>query len=202
MLKLRYSPSSPYVRKVMMVAIEAGIADRIEKVVTNAWDPQTTLPADNPLGKVPTLVLEDGMTLFDSPVICEYLARLNPEVVLLPPAGPERWRILRLQALADGIMDAAVARRLESMRPESLRSADWSARQKAAVDRGCDFLEANPAELQGEPNLGSLAVAAAFGYLDFRFAEEDWRIGRPMIKAWFKTASERDSFVTTAPPPA
>ncbi|CAK0779454.1 glutathione S-transferase [Azospirillaceae bacterium] len=200
MMKLCFSPASPYVRKVVMVAAEAGILDQIEKVPTDVWAPETVIHQSNPLGKVPTLVLEDGYALFDSPVICEYLASLAPEQGLLPPGGRERWRILRMQALADGVIDAAVARRLESLRPAEQRSAAWAERQRLTIERSCDVLEAVVNELQGSPNLGSLAVAAGLGYLDFRFPEDDWRRGRPCLQAWFRGFSTRESFRVSAPP--
>ncbi|HYI68362.1 MAG TPA: glutathione S-transferase N-terminal domain-containing protein, partial [Skermanella sp.] len=126
-MKLRYSATSPYVRKVMMVIHERGLSDKVELEKTDAWSPTTDLPQDNPLGKVPALALPDGTSLFDSPVIVEYLDSLEsgPGNGLYPEAGPDRWTALRFQALADGICDAAILRRLEGNRPEQLRSTDW-----------------------------------------------------------------------------
>lgn len=200
MLKLRWSPTSPYVRKVMMVLIERGLEDRVERVATDPWSTDTDLPKDNPLGKVPALTLEDGTTLFDSPVIVEYLDSLGDRAPLLPPAGSARWTALRLQAIADGICDAAILRRLESMRPDGEKSANWMERQRKAVARSLDLLEAEAASLDGEATIGSLAVLVALGYLDFRFGHEDWREGRPALTAWFAKASDRDSLRRTAPP--
>ena len=200
MLKLRWSPTSPYVRKVMMVLIERGLENRVERVTTDPWSADTDLPKDNPLGKVPALTLEDGTTLFDSPVIVEYLDSLGDRAPLFPPAGPARWTALRQQAIADGICDAAILRRLESMRPDGEKSANWMERQRKAVARSLDLLEAEAASLEGEPTIGSLAVLVALGYLDFRFGHEDWRQGRPALTAWFAKASDRDSLRRTAPP--
>ncbi len=201
-MKLYYSLASPYARKVRMTALEVGLADNLDMVVTDAWSVTQGLPQDNPLCKVPTLVLADGTPLFDSPVICEYLdsqagGRL---ITLFPPAGPARWTALRLQALGDGLCDAAVLRRLETMRPENLRSADWIARQTAAMVRSYDTLESWVDDLSGPVTIGTLAVATALGYLDLRFGSDDWRAGRPRLTAWFQEASRRPSFEATKPP--
>lgn len=198
-MKLRHSPTSPYVRKVVMVAKELGLADRIAIEPTDPWSAETTLPADNPLSKVPALATDDGLVLFDSPVICAYLDELAGGK--LTPAGRGRWVAARLEALGDGICDAAILRRLEgAMRPADKRWDGWADRQKRAVDRALDALEAAAGDLAGPPTIGSLAVAAALGYLDFRFAHEDWRPGRPGLAAWFETARTRPSFAETAPP--
>jgi glutathione S-transferase len=203
-MKLRYSATSPYVRKVMMVILERGLSDKVELAKTDAWSPTTDLPQDNPLGKVPALALPDGTSLFDSPVIVEYLDSLEsgPGNGLYPEAGPDRWAALRFQALADGICDAAILRRLEGNRPDQLRSTDWMERQRAAVARSVDALEAGAGKLGERFTIGSVAVLAALGYLDFRFGHEDWRPGHPALSAWFDSESKRDSFVKTAPPAA
>jgi glutathione S-transferase len=208
-MKLRYSATSPYVRKVMIVIHERGLSDRIALEKTDPWSPATDLPHDNPLGKVPALMLADGTALFDSPVIIEYLDMLTSSESglvgngsLLPAAGPDRWTALRFQALADGICDAAILRRLEGNRPEQLRSADWMERQRAAVARSVDVLEADAAKLGERFTIGSVAVLAALGYLDFRFGHEDWRPGHTALSAWFDRESKRESFIRTAPPAA
>jgi glutathione S-transferase len=201
-MKLYYSLASPYVRKVRMATLELGLADRIELVLTNAWTATEGLPQDNPLCKVPTLVLDDGSSLFDSPVICEYLDSLvDGGGTLFPRDGAARWNTQRLHALGDGLCDAAVARRLETMRPENLQSADWIARQRAAMVRALDTLEGWVPDLSGPVTIGALAVATALGYLDLRFADDDWRSGRPALAAWFAAASERPSFQATVPVP-
>ncbi|WP_448191424.1 glutathione S-transferase N-terminal domain-containing protein [Azospirillum sp. sgz301742] len=202
-MKLRYSATSPYVRKVMMVAIECGLDGSIELLKTDAWSPETDLPQDNPLGKVPALVLPGGPTLYDSPVICEYLDTLHDGARLFPSPGPARWTALRQQALADGICDAAILRRLEGNRPDGEKSASWAERQRVAMARACDVLEAEAGALALEqPTIGTLAILSTLGYLDFRWGHEDWRQGRPALKAWFDKASARDSFRRTAPPAA
>jgi glutathione S-transferase len=198
-MKLYFSYASPFARKVRMVAQEAGIAGQLTLELTDAWTATEGLPQDNPLCKVPTLVLDDGTPLFDSPVICEYLDTLSG-AGLFPAAGPARWTALRFQALGDGLCDAALLRRLEAMRPENLRSESWSERQKAAMQRSLDTLEGWAGSLAGPVTIGTLAVATALGYLDLRFSHEDWRVGRPALTAWFAEASQRPSFLDTRVP--
>ena len=168
-MKLYFSHASPYARKVRITALEVGLLDQTTLEVTDAWSATRGLPDDNPLCKVPTLLLDDGTALFDSPVICEYLDSLG-KTGLFPAAGPERWKALRLQALADGMV------------------------------RACDALEGWVDDLSGPVTIGSLAVLVALGYLDLRFAEDNWRAGRPKLAAWFETASKRPSFQATKPP--
>ena len=135
-MRLRYSPTSPYVRKVSVCAIEFGLAERIERIPTDTLDPKTDLAEHNPLVKVPALVLEDGEVLYDSPVICEYLDSLHDGAKIFPPAGPERWTALRQQALGDGILDAAILCMLETLRrPEALRWRGWIDKQTGKVTR-------------------------------------------------------------------
>lgn len=197
-MKLRYSPTSPYVRKVMITAIETGQESVIEKVPTNPWDPETDLPNDNPLGKVPALVVDEGLTLFDSPVICEYLCT-RVGAGLIPDAGVNRWRVLRLQALGDGILDAAVLRFLEGKRPEEIRKPDWIKRQKRVIGRGVDSLEAVVGEWGKELTLGQVTAGAALGYLDFRFPGDEWRTGRPALTDWYEAFARRPSMQQTVP---
>ncbi len=118
-MKLRYSPTSPYTRKVVVTAAELGLGDRIERIPTNTRDPNSDLPRDNPLGKIPTLITDEGDRLYDSPVVCEYLDSLHDGTRLFPPAGGARWRALRLQALGDGIIDATILCVVEGRRPRT-----------------------------------------------------------------------------------
>jgi glutathione S-transferase len=193
-MKLRYSTTSPFVRKVRVLAIETGQIDRIELVKTVTTDPD--LGRDNPLQKVPALELEDGSSLYDSRVICEYLdAQTGGK--LFPAAGPARWTALRRQALADGMADAAVLRMMESRKPEHQRSADWDKRQQLKVTQGLAALERD--HLGPQLDIGTLAVAIVLDYLDFRFKAEDWRQDHPKLAAWHKTFSERASLKKTLP---
>jgi len=197
-LALRYSPTSPFVRKVLVAAMETGLADRIEKIPTLPWDPKTDLPKDNPLGKVPALKTPEGW-LYDSLVICEYLDSLHPGAKLFPPPGPARWQALRHHALADGVLDAAILRRLESQRPDGQRSQSWMDRPKAAVERALDALEADAKGLVELSDIGAITIAVMLGYLDFRFAAEDWRKGRPALAAWYARVSQDESMRATVP---
>jgi glutathione S-transferase len=166
-MKLFYSATSPYVRKVLAAAITRGIEAQIALVPTNPHVSPAELLAANPLSKVPCLVTDDGLSLFDSPVICEYLDAVGDALPLHPDHGALRWRALKLQALADGIMDAAVGRRMEMGRPaEAARDAVMQ-RARAAVERALDVLEAEPPHRLAD--IGSLSVGCALGYLDFRF---------------------------------
>ena len=182
-VKLFHSPASPFVRKVMASPIAREIDAQIELVPANPHASPPALLAANPLSKVPCLITEDGVALFDSPVICEYLDALDDGALpLFPRAGGARWRALKLQALADGIMDAAVSRRGELPAPEGGRARGVMARQKAAVDRGVAALEADPPHQAID--IGSIAVGCALGYLDFRFPpshgarrRRNWRRG-------------------------
>lgn len=197
-MKLRYSATSPYVRKVLAMAIETGLDGQIERVATDPWSPETDLPESNPLGKVPALALEDGTVLFDSRVICEYLDSRHGGARLFPD-GAGRWPALRMAAIGDGICDAAINRLLDTRRPETLRSPDWQARQKKTMARGCDVLEAEAESLNGPVTIGQLAVACALGYLDLRFGDDQWREGRPALSAWYEAFSQRPSIATTKP---
>ncbi len=202
-MKLRYSPTSPYVRKVVVTAIEAGLDERIERIETDVWNPATDIAEDNPLGKVPALVTDEGRVLCDSPTICDYLDSLHGGPRLIPAEGPARWQVLNLHALASGIMDAAVARVVEHRaRPEHLRFGGWLERQKLKIDRALDSLDRQAAEgaLDDPVNLGTITVGCALGYLDLRFSEDAWREGRPALEAWYDAFSQRPSMQATVPP--
>jgi glutathione S-transferase len=203
-LKILYSAASPFVRKCLVAAHELGLNGRIERVPAAAHpvnrDP--TIVAKNPLGKVPTLITDDGTTIFDSRVICEYLDALGGHR-LIPPDGPERWQVLSAQSLADGIMDAAVLTRYESaVRPEALRWGDWSAGQLEKVNAALAEFERRAAHFGDRVDIALIALAAALGYLDFRFASLTWRDRHPNLAAWYQWFSGRDSMVATQPPPA
>jgi glutathione S-transferase len=195
-MKLRYSTTSPFVRKVHVLAIETGQADRIELVKTNTADPASGLNKDNPLNKVPALMLDDGSALYDSRVICEYLDAQG-KGGFFPPNGQVRWTALRRQALADGMMDAAVLRLMETRRPENQRSPEWDARQRLKVTQGLAALEAD--HLGPQLDIGTLSIAIVLDYLDFRFKAEDWRPGHPKLAAWHKSFAGRPSLQKTLP---
>lgn len=199
-MKLYYSATSPYVRKVVVCAHELGLADRMELVPTKVvpTEPNREFGAVAPLMKVPALERDDGAALFDSIVICEYLDSLGG-ARLFPAPGEARWRALRLNALADGILDAAVLTRYENfVRPENLRWKTWSEGQLLKVDQSLDFLEQNVADLRGI-DIGTISLGCALGYLDFRYADRGWRARHPKLAAWWEPVSKRPSFDKTAP---
>ena len=203
-MKLRYSPTSPYVRKVSVTAIELGLAGRIEHIPTDTQGGDPGITEHNPLGKVPALVLDDGGVLYDSPVICEYLDGLHDGPRTFPAEGPERWTALRQQALGDGILDAAILRMIETLRrPETLRWQGWIDHQAAKVVRAVDQFEAEAAELPGglagPLTIGAIAAGCALGYLDFRAPELEWRAGRAELAAWYEEFSQRPSMRETVP---
>lgn len=198
-MKLRYSPTSPYVRKVTVTAIEKGLDNRIERVPTNVWEATTDISRDNPLGKVPALLTDDVGVLYDSPVICEYLDSLTPTPRLFPAAGPLRWQALRQQALADGLLDAGVACLLEGRRPDGERSNGWIARQSAAARRALDAMEADAPSLAQGLTIGHIATACALGWLLFRQPIEDWRPGRSRLTGWYEEFVARPSVQQTQP---
>ncbi|MDF3075225.1 MAG: Glutathione S-transferase domain protein [Alphaproteobacteria bacterium] len=202
-MKLMYSPTSPYVRKAMVLAIERGLDRKIEKVAMTA-SPITenkALDKVNPLAKVPALELDNGMTLFDSPVICEYLDSKHRGDKVFPASGARRWKALRQQAIGDGILDAALLARYEGfMRPENLRWPDWAAGQKRKFTQALDLLEKEVKDLSGGLTIGHITIACALGYLDFRFGDMGWRTGRPKLAAWYDKFARRKSMQATIPP--
>ena len=196
-MKLLYSPFSPFARKVRIAALETGLQDRIEVAPTSTEDAASGLSARNPLNKIPVLETEFG-PLYDSPVICEYLDSLHEGGKLFPAMGPDRWRALRWQALADGLMDAALLIRYEiTLRQEGGRSEAWVERQKAKIRKALDRMEADIAELDGPLTIGAIGAACALGYLDLRFADWGWRETHPRLAAWHKGFAERPSYIAT-----
>jgi glutathione S-transferase len=200
-MRLYHSPTSPFVRKVMVLLHEAHAIDRVTlvPVMGTPLDPGT-MPVDrNPLGKIPALEREDGPTLYDSRVICRFLDdRLGAG---LYPAGPGLWDTLVLEATADGMTDAAVLMRYEMhVRPAAARSTEWVDGQWAKVDRALTALEDRwTSHLSGPVDMGQIAVGCALGYLDFRHGERGWRAGRPGLSAWFDRFDARPSMRATAP---
>ena len=199
-MKLYYSPTSPFVRKINAFAIETGLDNQIEWIRTNPWQAEDILTAENPLSQVPTLITDDGMVLYDSSVICEYLDSLNSGPKLFPESGPARWPALRQQSLADGIIDAAVACRYEVvMRPEDKQWPPWIEGQMRKVRGGLDALENEHRDLTGALSIGQIAVACALGWLEIRL-NENWRTQRPALSDWFDGFSLRPSMQATVPP--
>ncbi|MET1022714.1 MAG: glutathione S-transferase [Pseudoxanthomonas sp.] len=197
-MKLHWSPKSPFVRKVMVVAHELGCVEQLalQRSVAAMLKPNPAIMADNPLSKIPTLVLENGATLFDSAVICEYLdARFDGGLF---PAGDARWPALRWLSFGDGLLDALILWRNERERAQPLQPL---------VDAFVLKTEASLAMLDGEAaalgnapfGIGQISIACALGYLDYRFDDFGWRAKAPALAAWFATVSQRPSFAATEP---
>ncbi len=196
-MKLFHSYASPFVRKVMACAIARDLHERIELIPTVPANSPPALLAANPLSRIPCLVTEDGLALFDSPVICEYLDSREEGIPLFPRAAAARWIALKQQALADGMMDAAVARRQEGLRPQEAARTALMARNRAVIDRSIAALEADlPHDVI---DIGTIAIACALGYLDFRFAGEPWRPAAPKLAAWFAAFAKHPCMARTEP---
>jgi glutathione S-transferase len=201
-MKLYFSGASPYVRKVMVTAIEAGVDKQIEQVpvTVSPVQPNKDLARENPLMKLPTLVTDDGMPLYDSYVICEYIDSLGKGAKLFPASGKERWKALTLHALATGITEAGLLTRYEELlRKPELRSAEWTQGQLAKINNGLDELERHANDLEGPLNIGQVATACALGWLEFRKPAGDIRKGRPKLSAWYDKFVKRPSLQATLP---
>jgi glutathione S-transferase len=200
-MKLIGSLTSPFVRKVRIVAAEKFV--EYEWVVDIPWSEETQVPTYNPLGKVPVWVMDDGKTLFDSRVIVEYLENVSPVGHLLPKDARPRIAVKRWEALADGVCDAAALIFLERKRPPAQQSPEWITRQMAKVDAGLKMMSedfANQTWCTGEFFcLADIAVGCALGYLDFRFPEIDWRRQHPNLSELFGRLMQRPAFKDTEP---
>lgn len=198
-MRLYWSSRSPFVRKVMVVAHEKNLAGGIEleRVAVGASAPNAAVMRDNPLSRIPTLVLDDGAVLYDSRVICQFLDESGTGPSLFP-AGPDRWTALRLQALGDGLMEVLVLRIGENNRPEAIRSAPHQAALPVKIAATLDRLETEAPALSGPPHIGAIAVAVALSHLEFRFASDDWRRNRPALASWHAAFADRAAMQATA----
>jgi glutathione S-transferase len=199
MLVLRSSPSSPFGRKVKIAAALLDLSDRITIEKADTSDPNDPLRTQNPLGKIPTLILENGETLYDSRVIVEYLDALAGGGRLIP-AGSKRFEALRQQALADGVMDAAILQSYEARwRPEERREQRWLDHQQGKIDRTLALGEATLSAPPPTFHIGHVALACALGYLDLRF-QGRWRQGHPRLVSWLEDFGARvPAFAATVP---
>ncbi len=200
-MRLYHSPTSPFVRKVMVVLHETGQLADVAMISASGTplDPARMPLAQNPLGKVPALERDDGPALYDSRVICRFLD--DRAGGRLYPTAPRLWDTLTLEATADGIMEAAVLVVYEGrLRPEAARFAPWAEGQLAKIDRALDALEARwIAHLQGPLDMGQIAIGCALEYLDFRLTDRDWRRTRPQLAAWQAAFARRPAMLATAP---
>ena len=206
-MRLVYSLPSPFARKIRVVLIEKGLAEGCEMIMSNPWESEEALLRRNPLSKVPALEADDGTTFFDSPLIADYLDSVGTGPRLIPADGPARWRVLRIQAMADGLMDAGVSRLADQRRPAELRSDAWQARQKAVMGRAIDALEEMAPEMApemppepGAPlDMGIITIVCALDWVEFRYGGEPWRPGHPRLAALHAAHAARPSFAETMP---
>ena len=198
-MKLFYTPTSPYARKVRVMIYELELDEEIDTEIVFPLEPDCALTASNPLGKVPTLALIDGSTLFDSRVICAYLDTLGDTSTLLPRIGTSRWQVERAQSLGDGVMDAAYNMVMETKRPDADPSEFWMKRWEHAIRRALAEIAADIDTSSTEFHLGHLTYACALGYLDFRLPQLAWQTHHPELANWWKKTSARPSFIKTQP---
>lgn len=197
---LRFLPHSPYARKVMVAANELGVIDTIEVIEAHVFDPETPLLAENPLGKVPALIRDDGSTLYDSTVICEWLDAQDGRNQIFPASGEARIQALRRNALGDGLGQAATWNIRERYRPDGERSDSYMAYYERTIDRCLAALEVEADDMaaaNGRFDIGDIAIACAISYLDFRYPDRAWREQLPRLGAWVAQASQRPSMQAT-----
>nr|WP_059392846.1 glutathione S-transferase [Pseudomonas toyotomiensis] len=202
MYKLYYASTSPYVRKVMVVAHVLGLIEQIEKLDSAAHPIQRDerIARFNPLAKVPALQTPDGVSLYDSRVICEYL-NASVDGALFPAKGAERWTSLVRQALGDGLLDAALLARYEATaRPPEKHWSAWVEAQLSKISAALGEIETQAAHWRSEPDdIGLITIGCALGYLDFRFAEFDWRSEYPATAKWFAEFEQHPAMLATRP---
>ncbi len=194
---LRSLPHSPYVRKVRVTAHEVGLTQRLDCVEAHVFDPATPLLAENPLGKVPALVRDDGSVLYDSTVICQYLDTLHRVARLFPPEGEALWQALRRNALGDGLGQAATWNIRERYRAEGERSPSYQAYYERAIERCFAALEAEAPALSARFGIGEISIACAISYVDFRYPDRGWRKTAQRLGDWYDGVRARPSMRET-----
>lgn len=207
-MKLRHSFTSPFVRKVMVAAYELGLEDRIERIPTRVAPTQRNddVVRENPLVKIPALTTDDGLVIYDSRVICEYLDMLAGGAKLFPAAGQPRWIALRQQALGDGILDAGILARYEALRPREFQWQEWIDAQfrkvrgaLSALEMECESGELTLPAADAPALVGHIAIGCALGWLDFRYPNEIWRERHRRLAAWYDDFAKRRAMQETTP---
>lgn len=201
-MKLFFAPLSPFVRKVLVTAHETQQHHLIERIESapHPINRDEAIARRNPLGQAPTAITDDGEAIYGSRVICEYLDSQSKGLKVFPAAGPERWKALVQQALGDGITDAALLARYEqTVRPAELRWETWRDTQLTKVVAGLDEVERLATAFGEQVTIGTITIACAIGYLDFRFGDLNWRSGRPAASEWYEWFSARPSMTATRP---
>ena len=199
-MKLYYSPTSPYARKVRIVVREHGMLDAVEEIVANSMEPGAAEAIQNPLSKVPCLITNNGAPIYDSPVICEYLDDIGTGAEVVPKTRAAYFDCRRREALGDGVLDAAFQTVMEMRRPDAEPSQHWLGRWRSAIDRA---LVQMSEDVAGDRfDLGDITYACALGYLNFRLPEIGWAERHADLASWFEAHSARASVQETQPPAA
>jgi glutathione S-transferase len=202
-MKLYYSHSSPFVRKILVTARKKNLENKIELIdlmVNGVYTPTPEFKKHNPLAKIPTLLLDNNEAMIDSPIICEYLNGLSDTGSIFPKDRAQYFQQKKIEAVADGATDAAVLRRYEQLRPENLRSADWDNKQKEKIALSYQYLESVADTLQTENfYIGEISTIAMIDYIDYRFPDEKWLAETPKLKKWYDQASKSPLFAGTEP---
>ncbi|PUA16335.1 glutathione S-transferase family protein [Glaciimonas sp. PCH181] len=201
-MKLHWSPRSPFVRKVVILLQETGQQDKVDYVrsVAALAEPNAALMLDNPLSQIPALVLSSGEVLYDSPVICEYLDTLHQGPSFFPKDGAVRWLALRRQALGDGMLSILLLWRQERMKTAQQQLPSWLAAFETKMNASLDRLEQEATALaDGHFDIGHVTIGCTLSYLDYRFADIDWRAARPQLAVWHQEFCRRPSVMATMP---
>jgi len=204
-MKLYWTPASPFVRKVMVVAIELDLDQRIEIRPTywpHNWGFQTIefepdFVAANPVARIPTLITDDGVAIAESNLICDHLQSLNEVKLLMPESGKARSQALRILGIADGALEAMIARRAELLRDSTTQSNDFIDKLRTRIGRCLDSLNNELATFEGPISLPQIATGIACSYMDFRYPADDWRKERSHLAAWHAVFAQRPSMLKT-----
>lgn len=199
-MRLFMSHASPFARKVRIAAFERGLEGAIECLTFNPHDRAPELLAANPLGKIPVLVADDGSAYCDSLAICIHLDTLGDAPPLVPLGGAYGMAVLQRHVQADGLLNAAVTRRVESLKSAVPDRVEWMERQRQTVHRVLDRFEHTVDALGDVLAIDAITLGCALGYLDFRFPDDDWRAGRPRLSAWLASFETRPSMAATRHP--
>jgi glutathione S-transferase len=198
-MKCYMTGNSPYARKIRVAAIETGLGDEVEWVTLTREERAELVPAMNPLGKVPVAVLDSGQVLLDSPVICAFVDSLNKGPKLIPESGEERWQVLTLEALGDGLGEAVIAVSQEAQKPDDKRTQAVIDRQASKANSGLAALDKQAGDFNDPPLMGEISVACALGYMEYRDVIPGWRETYPALSAWYTEILKRQSFILSTP---
>jgi glutathione S-transferase len=196
-MKLRWSPASPFVRKVVVLMKEKGIEDAIDKEKSNPLSREDRAATQSPLGKIPCLVTDEGQSVFDSPVIMEYLDTVCDGPEMLPKSGEARWTVLRRQATADGMIGSMVTCFVEGLKKPERQSGGVVAHNKAITFSGIAAFEREAASFGDTVDVGIISAAVALSFADQTFPEDDWRKDNPTLATWFDVFDQRPSMTAT-----